>query len=109
MIPDPATAAAAMQRGEADWWERPFNDLLPLLLKDPGIASMIADPSGRMSVLRFNCLHPPFDNVKVRQAVRLAVNQEDTCAPRSVTIRSCGAFAGRYSPAARLMARTIRA
>ena len=77
VIPDPATAAAAMQRGEADWWERPFNDLLPLLLKDPGIASMIADPSGRMSVLRFNCLHPPFDNVKVRQAVRLAVNQED--------------------------------
>jgi peptide/nickel transport system substrate-binding protein len=77
VIPDPATAAAAMQRGEADWWERPFNDLLPVMLKDPGIASMIADPSGRMSILRFNCLHPPFDNVKVRQAVRMAVNQDD--------------------------------
>ena len=27
--------AAAMQRGEADWWEQPIFDLLPLLQKDP--------------------------------------------------------------------------
>ena len=77
VIPDPATAAAAMQRGEADWWERPFNDLLPVLLKDPGITSIIADPSGRSSIIRFNCLHPPFDDVRVRRAVMTAVNQED--------------------------------
>jgi peptide/nickel transport system substrate-binding protein len=66
-----------MQRGEADWWERPFNDLLPVLLKDPNLAGMIADPSGRMSVMRLNCLHPPFENVKVRRAVLAGVNQED--------------------------------
>ena len=77
VIPDPGTAAAAIQRGEADWWERPFNDLLPVLLKDPGVTSMIADPSGRTSIMRFNCLHPPFDKVAVRQAIRVAVNQED--------------------------------
>lgn len=77
VIPDPSTAAAAMLRGEADWWERPFNDLLPSLLRNAGIGSMIADPSGRTSIMRFNCLHPPFDNVRIRQAVRLAVNQED--------------------------------
>jgi peptide/nickel transport system substrate-binding protein len=77
VIPDPATAAAAMQRGEADWWERPFNDLLPMLLKEPRLTSMIADPAGRMSVMRLNCLLPPFDNVKVRQAVRTAVSQDD--------------------------------
>jgi peptide/nickel transport system substrate-binding protein len=77
VIPDPATAAAAMQRGEADWWERPFNDLLPTLLREPTLTSMISDPAGRISIMRLNCLHPPFDNEKVRQAVRIAVNQED--------------------------------
>jgi len=77
VIPDSATAAAAIQRGEADWWERPFNDLLPVMLKDPGVTSIIADPSGRNSVLRFNCLHPPFDNPKVRRAVLAGIRQED--------------------------------
>ncbi|MBS0640232.1 MAG: ABC transporter substrate-binding protein [Proteobacteria bacterium] len=77
VIPDPGTAAAAIQRGEADWWERPFNDLIPTMLKDPGVTSMIADPSGRLSVLRFNTLHPPFNDVKIRRAVMAAVNQDD--------------------------------
>ena len=31
VIPDPATAAGAMQAGEMDWWENPTADLLPLL------------------------------------------------------------------------------
>ncbi len=33
VIPDPATAAAALQAGEVDWWEYPLPDLLPLLRK----------------------------------------------------------------------------
>ncbi len=77
VIPDPSTAAAAIIRGEADWWERPFNDLLPVMLRDKNVTSMIADPSGRTSILRFNTLHAPFDKVKVRRAVMAAVNQED--------------------------------
>lgn len=77
VIPDPSTAAAAMMRGEADWWERPYNDLLPAMLKSPGLTSMIADPSGRVSIMRFNTLYPPFDNPKTRRAVMMAVNQED--------------------------------
>ena len=28
-IPDPATASAALQQGEIDWWENPALDLLP--------------------------------------------------------------------------------
>ena len=31
VIPDPATAAAAMRTGEHDWWEAPTFDLLPML------------------------------------------------------------------------------
>ena len=77
VIPDAATAAAAMQRGEADWWERPFNVLLPMLLKEPSLTSIIADPTGRNSILRFNSLYPPFTDVRVRRAVMTAVKQDD--------------------------------
>ena len=27
VIPDPATAAAALQQGEIDWWDQPIVDL----------------------------------------------------------------------------------
>ena len=36
VIPDAATAAAAMQRNEADWWEQPVFDLLPVLRRAVG-------------------------------------------------------------------------
>jgi len=77
VIPDAATAALAMQRGEADWWERPLNDLLPVLAKNPALSSQISDPSGRTSVMRLNCLQAPFNDVRIRRAVLMAVNQED--------------------------------
>jgi peptide/nickel transport system substrate-binding protein len=33
VMPDPATASAALQNGEVDWWEYPIADLVPLLRK----------------------------------------------------------------------------
>ena len=36
-IPDPATAAAALQRGEVDWVEQPLVDLLPSLRADKAL------------------------------------------------------------------------
>lgn len=77
VIPDSATAAAALQRGEADWWERPLNDLLPALERDQQIRTMIQDPSGRLSLMRLNHLQPPFNDVRIRRAVLTAVKQED--------------------------------
>ena len=77
VIPDPATAAAALRKGEADWWERPLNDLIPGLERDPNIRTMIHDPSGRLSLMRMNHLQPPFDDVRIRRAVMTAVHQED--------------------------------
>ena len=47
------------------------------MLRDPNLTSTIADPSGRASIPRFNTLHPPFGNPKVRRAMVAAVNQED--------------------------------
>ena len=34
VMPDPATASAALQNGEIDWWENPISDLVPLLRKN---------------------------------------------------------------------------
>ena len=77
IIPDPATAAAALQRGEVDWYEQPAYDLLPLLARNRDIVIDIIDPLGSLMMMRFNHLHPPFDKPAVRRAVLAAVNQDD--------------------------------
>lgn len=77
VIPDAATAAAALQAGEVDWYEHVQPDLVPLLRKSPGVYLGLANPTGFNGVLRFNHLHPPFNNVGVRRAVMMAINQED--------------------------------
>src|SRR6202043_1162504 len=77
IMPDPATAAAALQKGEIDWLERPAADLVPLLKRNKDITLDVTDPTGWTGFLRFNQLQPPFDNEKVRRAVLMAVNQED--------------------------------
>ncbi len=77
IVPDPATASSAIQRGEVDWYEQPIGDLVPSLEKNRDIAVTTFDPIGTLVLLRFNHLHPPFDNPKVRQAVLAAVDQTE--------------------------------
>ena len=77
VIPDPATAAAAMQRGEADWWEQPSFDLLPLLARDPALTASVTERTGNIGLLRMNQLHPPFDNAAIRRALLPALVQAD--------------------------------
>lgn len=77
IIPDPATASGALQRGEVDWWENPLPDLLPTLLKNKAVKSEVLDPLGALGVMRFNHLHAPFNNVKLRQAFLPVVDQND--------------------------------
>lgn len=77
IMPDPATAAAALQNGEVDWWETPLADLVPVLKGHKDINVDIGDPLGNVGAFRMNHLFPPFNNVKVRQAVLTAMNQED--------------------------------
>jgi peptide/nickel transport system substrate-binding protein len=76
-IPDAATAAAALQSGEVDWWEQPVNDVVPLLRRNHDIRVDVADPFGNIGVFRPNFLHPPFNDVRIRRAVQLALSQED--------------------------------
>src|SRR4030088_234600 len=77
VIPDPATAAAALQNGEVDWWESPITDLVPSLRKNRNISVDIADPLGNIGSFRMNHLHPPFNDVKARRALLTALSQED--------------------------------
>jgi peptide/nickel transport system substrate-binding protein len=76
-VPDPATAAAALQKGEADWWEYASADLLPLLRGNPAITARVQDPAGQAALLRMNWLQPPFDNPAIRRVVLNAVVQSD--------------------------------
>src|ERR1700737_1479905 len=77
VIPDPATAAAALQNGEVDWWENPITDLVPVLKKNRNISVDIADPLGNIGSFRMNHLHPPFNDVRARRAILTAMSQED--------------------------------
>lgn len=77
IIPDAATASAALQRGEVDWWLGPEADLLPLLRRNRRVTVRQIDPTGYIGNLRFNQLHPPFDNPAIRRAVLMAVQQSD--------------------------------
>jgi peptide/nickel transport system substrate-binding protein len=75
VMPDPSTAAAALQNNEVDWWETPLADLLPLLRRHRDIVVERINEFGNLGVLRFNFLHPPFDNPAVRRALLPAIDQ----------------------------------
>ncbi|MBS7809318.1 ABC transporter substrate-binding protein [Roseococcus pinisoli] len=77
ILPDPATAAAALQSGEVDWLEQPLSDLIPTLQRNRQIALEILNPVGIMSLMRLNHLQAPFNDVRTRQAVALAVDQSE--------------------------------
>jgi peptide/nickel transport system substrate-binding protein len=77
ILPDPATASGALQRGEVDWWENPLVDLVPQLRAAPGITINVLDPLGALGVVAFNHTQPPFDNRKLLQALVPAFNQQE--------------------------------
>ncbi len=74
-IPDGATAAAALQAGEQDWWEQATPDLLGMLRRNRAITTAVLDGSGTLGMMRPNHLQPPFDNPAVRRAVLKAIDQ----------------------------------
>ena len=77
IIQDVATAAAALERGEIDWLQTPNADLLPRLRANKDIVIRNITPLGLIAYMRFNHLHPPFNNPAVRRAVVGAITQSD--------------------------------
>ena len=76
-IADQQTAVNALLAGEIDIIEQPSHDLLPMLKKNANIQFSDWSSMGNQYVFRFNSLNKPFDNVKARQAIWYAFNQED--------------------------------
>ena len=77
VMPDPATAAAAIQTGEIDWWERPLADLMPMLRRNRDVMVDDNDLLGELGIVRFNHIQPPFNAVKLRQALLAIADQKD--------------------------------
>ena len=77
IIQDSGTVSAALQKGEVDWWLVASPDLLPRLRADRKLVVKTQDPTGIIGTMRFNQMHPPFDNPALRRAVLGAVTQAD--------------------------------
>ena len=58
-----------------DWWEEPPLDFIPKIEQNPDLQTFLIDPHGMQGWLRPNCLHPPFDNRKARQALLYMMDQ----------------------------------
>jgi len=76
IVPDQATAAAALQSNEVDWVEQPLFDLLPTLRKARGVRVLQNDKTGAIAMVAMNHLHPPFDNPKLRRALLPGIDQQ---------------------------------
>ena len=73
---DPFSAMAALRAGEIDWWEAPGRDLVEAIARDRNV-TVISQYATAIGLLRFNHLHPPFDNVAARRALLSAVDQAE--------------------------------
>ena len=76
-LPDPQTAQAALVAGEIDYLENPQPDFLPMLESDPNIKLDVHPAMGTMGLVQLNHLHPPFNNVKARQAMLYIISNAD--------------------------------
>jgi peptide/nickel transport system substrate-binding protein len=76
-MPDPQTAVNALQSGDIDFVENVPFDLVPTLTANSDLKVETLDKLGFQTIGRMNFLYPPFDNMKVRRAALMALNQKD--------------------------------
>ncbi len=106
-IRDAQTQLNALLNGEADILEQPAFEQYAVLRANPQIALVDAQPAGNQFILRFNFLHAPFNNEKIRRAAMLALGQEAFLRTQ-VARPASRASARACSPAARRSSRTRR-
>ena len=102
-MPDAQTAINALQSGDIDFLENPSFDLLPVLQANPDLKIEVLNKLGFQTLGRMNFIHPPFDNVKVRRAAFLALNQKnvlDALVGNPEYYKICGAVFGCGTPLA---------
>src|ERR1700756_1154538 len=76
-MPDAQTAVNALQSGDIDFMENLPYDMLPVLEANSDIKIDVLNKFGYQTLGRMNFTLPPFDNVKLRRAAFLALNQKD--------------------------------
>jgi peptide/nickel transport system substrate-binding protein len=91
-MPEPAARLAGLQAGYIDWAEVPPPDAVSQL-KDAGFQAMTG-PYPHAITYQLNFDKPPFNDVRVRQAVNYAVNRDSTIA----VINGLGLPAHQYVP-----------
>ncbi|KRP90735.1 MULTISPECIES: ABC transporter substrate-binding protein [Bradyrhizobium] len=94
-MPDSQTAVNALQSGDIDFMENLPFDMLPVLEGNKELTIEVLNKFGFQTLGRMNFLHPPFDNVKVRRAALLALNQKDVLdalVGNAKYQKICGAF-----------------
>lgn len=94
-MPDAQTAVNALQSGDIDFMENPSFDLLPVVKANKEIKIETLNKLGFQTLGRMNFLLPPFDNVKVRRAAFLAINQKpvlDALVGNPEYYKTCGAY-----------------
>lgn len=79
-LPDAQTQVSALLRGEVDYLERVPADLLPLFDAKSGAHAEVVGDLGFQAIMRMNHLQPPFDDVKVRQAIACAIDRSQYAA-----------------------------
>jgi peptide/nickel transport system substrate-binding protein len=77
VLGDIATAVAALSQGEVDWLDSVPADLMPALARNTAVKVEVIEPTGSIPLMRFNHLHPPFDNPAIRRALLGAVDQAE--------------------------------
>lgn len=76
IIPDPAAAVAAVMAGDVDAFANfPAPEAVPQFEADPRFTVVIGSTEGE-TILSTNNGKPPFDNVKVRQAIAHALDRQ---------------------------------
>ncbi len=76
IIRDPQTQFNALKAGEVDMVEQPSFEQYETLKKTEGVKVEDFSPAGLQFIMRFNHLHAPFNNPKIRQAAMVAMGQQ---------------------------------
>jgi peptide/nickel transport system substrate-binding protein len=76
IIRDTQTQFNALKAGEVDIIEQPSFEQMDALKKTEGVRVENFAPAGLQFIMRFNHLHAPFNNPKIRQAAMVAMGQQ---------------------------------
>ena len=90
IIPDRPPPRPRCRTARSTGWKRRCPIWCRCCKKNRNISVDIADPLGNIGSFRINHLYPPFNDVRARRAVQIALSQEDYMGAWSATTTRCG-------------------